>query len=128
MAKKTVAEKMYLKPGMKIGFFNAPKNVNKLLGKVPENVEVHSALESGNLDFILGFIEDYAMLEDNLSTLAQQIKPDGALWVAYHKGTSAVKTDINRDSIHKYGATLNLKGVSMISINENWSGFRFKKL
>lgn len=128
MPAKTVAQKMYMKLGMKAGFFNAPDNINTLLGEIPAGIEIHSALESTDLDFVLGFIEDRAMLKKNLPELAQQIKADGALWLAYHKGTSSVKTDVNRDSINKYGATLGLKGVAMVSIDENWSGFRFKKI
>jgi len=46
--------------------------------------------------------------------------------VAYHKGTSQIKTDINRDSINAYASTLGFQGVAMISINEDWSALRLK--
>lgn len=126
MSSKSVAEKMYIKPGMKVGFFNAPNNLMDLLGGLPDGVNVQQDL-NGELDLVLGFIDNREMLETNLADLKDAIKNDGALWLAYHKGSSSVDTDINRDSIHKFGQQLDLKGVAMVSINENWSGFRFKK-
>lgn len=128
MSSKTVAEKMHIKPGMEIGFFNAPENLEKLLGDLPDDVNVAEDLESTELDLILAFIEDHQMLEAYLYSLKNAITDDGALWLAYHKGSSSVNTDINRDTITKYGKQLGLKGIAMISINDNLSGFRFKKV
>lgn len=127
MSDKTVAEKMHIKPGMSIGFFNRPDNLNELLGGLPENVEVAEELENTNLDLILAFIEDRQMLEAYLYSLKNAIHDDGALWIAYHKGSSSINTDINRDTIAEYGTSMDLKAVAMISINDNWSGLRFKK-
>lgn len=127
MSSKSAAEKMYIKPGMSIGFFNAPENLMDLLGGLPDGVDVQPDF-NGELDLMLGFIENREMLEANLADLKDTIKDDGALWLAYHKGSSSMDTDINRDSIHKFGQQLDLKGVAMVSINKNWSGFRFKKI
>ena len=126
MSSKTVAQKMYIKPGMTMGLFNAPENIEKLLS-LPKEVKLHESFTS-DLDIMLAFIENRKMLEDNLSILKRQIHDDGALWLAYHKGSSSVDTDINRDRIHAYAQTLNLKGVGLVSINKNWSGFRFKRV
>ncbi|HET6528922.1 MAG TPA: hypothetical protein VFG39_09260 [Balneolaceae bacterium] len=119
---------MYIRPGMKISISNAPDNLDDLLGRLPSDVELAKNPENESLDLVLGFMENQAMLEKGLPALVRQIKADGALWIAYHKGSSSVQTDINRDSIHKFAETLNLKGVAMVSINDNWSGFRFKKV
>jgi hypothetical protein len=48
------------------------------------------------------------------------------MWVTYHKGTSKVKTDINRDTINAYVHSIGLEGVAMISIDEDWSALRLK--
>lgn len=128
MSKKTVAEKMYIKPGMEVGFFNAPENLDELLGGLPDGVEVAEDLEGTDLDFILAFIDDRQMLEAYLYSLKEALADDGALWLAYYKGSSSVDTDINRDLIHQYAQTLDLKGVGMVSIDDDRSGFRFKKV
>lgn len=128
MSEKTAAQKIHIKPGMDIGFFNAPENLYQLLGKLPENIDIAENLENTELDLILAFIEDRQMLEAYLYSLKSAIADDGALWLAYHKDSASTDTDINRDIIRKYAKQLDLKGVAMISINEDWSGFRFKKV
>lgn len=128
MSSKTVAEKMYLKKGMVIGFLNAPENLESLLGGFPNDLTIEEPSGDQKLSWVLGFIENKKMLYDKLNLLKDSISDDGAMWIAYHKGSSSVDTDINRDIIHKYASSLNLKGVAMVSINNNWSGFRFKKV
>jgi hypothetical protein len=50
------------------------------------------------------------------------------LWVSYFKGTAKTKTDINRDSLHAYARSIGLEGVSLISIDDDWSAMRFKSI
>ena len=123
MTSKTVAEKLHFKPGKTVTFFNPPKNNEELLGGIHEDISIS---EGDPADILLAYIENREQLERNLLALKSSIKDDGALWIAYHKGTSSVDTDINRDIIHDYAQDHGLKGVSMISINDNWSAFRFK--
>ncbi|NGP75398.1 DUF3052 domain-containing protein [Balneolaceae bacterium YR4-1] len=123
MSTKTVAEKIFLRQGKRVFFFNAPDNLGKLLGGIPEGV---IATEDDTVDIVLAFIENYKQLEKHLIGLKDRLKPKGALWIAYHKGTSSIDTDINRDSIIEFAMKHQLKGVAMVSINDNWSALRLK--
>jgi hypothetical protein len=123
MATKTVAEKLWMKPGKKVAFFNAPENNYTLLGGIPEEVELANGTPA---DILLAYIENRDQLEAHLAKLKGRVKADGALWIAYYKGTASVPTNINRDSIAKYALTNGLKPVAMISINDDWSGLRLK--
>ena len=123
MSSKTVAEKLHFKPSKAVTFFNPPDNNEELLGSIHEDIAIS---EGDPADILLAYIDNREQLERNLLALKSSIKDDGALWIAYHKGSSAVDTDINRDIIHDYAKKNGLKGVAMISINENWSAFRFK--
>ena len=122
MSSKTAAEKLHISPAKSVMFFNPPENNRELLG-ISEDISI---TEGDPADILLAYIENREQLERNLLALKSNIKDNGALWIAYHKGTSPVDTDISRDSIHAYAAENGLKGVSMISINDNWSAFRFK--
>lgn len=128
MSEKTVAEKMYIKPGMQIGLFNAPDDLSDLLGELPDGVDISENLEGVEVDLILGFMEDKSMLETYLSSLKEAIKTDGSLWIAYQKGSSPGNTELSRDTIYDFAQSIDLKGVGMVSIDEDWSGFRFKKV
>jgi hypothetical protein len=61
-----------------------------------------------------------------IARLQTAIGSRGALWVAYVKGTSALKSDINRDSIREYVATVGLDTVAQIAIDHDWSALRLK--
>jgi hypothetical protein len=54
------------------------------------------------------------------------LKADGLFWVTYPKGTSKIKADVNRDSIAAYAKSIGLQAVTMISIDDTWSGLRLK--
>ena len=58
--------------------------------------------------------------------LKKTLAPGGALWVTYHKGTSKIKTDINRDSINAYAGTLGMQAVAIISVDDDWAALRLK--
>lgn len=123
MASKTVADKLHIKPGKSVTFFNPPANNEELLGGLSQDIAIS---EGDPADILLAYIEDQKQLERNLLALKSSITEDGALWIAYHKGTSPVDTDINRDTINAYARKNGLKGVGMISINDDWSALRLK--
>lgn len=122
MAEKTPSEKMLMRPGRTIRYVNAPADLPAVLSKDPDPAPAADALA----DIILLFANHRAELEALLPPLRAQVAPDGMVWVAYHKGTSPVKTDINRDSIWKYARTIGFDAVSQVAINEDWSAMRLK--
>jgi len=69
--------------------------------------------------------------KEYLNFLHNQLKnvvPDSVLWFAYPKGTSKIKTDINRDTIRVTGEQFNITTVTSISIDDNWSALRFRPI
>ncbi len=130
MPEKTVAEKLLIKPGKSLRFVNAPSDLSTLMGSMPEGLRVVDDSAGPNslipADIIVLFANGRTDLETLLPGLRTALTPGGLLWVLYHKGTSAVKTDINRDTINSYASTIGLQGVAMVSINEDWSGLRLK--
>jgi hypothetical protein len=56
----------------------------------------------------------------------ERLEPKGALWVAYVKGTSKLRSDLHRDTIREYGDSIGLTSVAMIAIDDDWSALRLK--
>jgi hypothetical protein len=54
------------------------------------------------------------------------LNPGGMIWVTYPKGTSKIKSDVNRDSIREYAKTLGLEAVAIFSVDDDWSALRLK--
>ena len=125
MAEKTVAQKLGLKPGQTMLLKQAPADAASLLGKLPAGAELVTASKKP-CAFILMFAKDRAALVKGLAGCKSLLEPKGVLWVAYIKGTSAKKTDINRDSIREYAPTVGLDTVAQIAIDDDWSALRLK--
>lgn len=124
MPEKTIAQKLFLKDGMSFLLVNAPPGYSSQL-KLPKGVVT---VKRAPADCILAFIANSQEMRSQLPTLQESLAPDGMLWVCYHKGTSKIKTDINRDTLHGYAKTVGLNGVSLISLDDDWSAMRFKSV
>jgi hypothetical protein len=125
MTDKSIAQKLYIKPGFRFLLVNPPDGYLTQMGELPEGTILLSD-SSCLVDAIQVFISNREELEDRLPQLKDVLAPKGMLWVTYHKGTSKVKTDINRDTIYAYAHTIGLDGVAMVSIDDNWSAMRLK--
>ena len=127
MAEKTIAQKLQIKPGRIVLLVNAPPNYAALLEPLPEGVDIVAQPEQP-VDLIQMFVASRAELEAQLAALKPLLKPSGILWVTYHKGTSRVKTDINRDTIAAYAETIGLQPVAMVAIDRDWAALRLKQI
>lgn len=125
MSDKSVAEKLFLKPGGSLLLVNAPSNAKSLIGSLPKGTKLITDLSSADVAVL--FARDRKELEANLGRLKKRLNSKGALWVAYNKGSSKQKADINRDSIREYAATVGLTAVALISIDADWSCLRLKE-
>lgn len=74
------------------------------------------------------FINNNKEYLDFLNKQLKHIEPDSVLWFAYPKGTSKIKTDINRDTLRETGEGFNITTVTAISIDETWSALRFRPI
>ena len=63
-----------------------------------------------------------------LEEVANRLKYDGLLWVAYPKGTSKIKTDVNRDKGWDLARKLNLITIAIVSLDETWSAVRLRPM
>jgi len=125
MSDKTIAQKLGLKAGMTLLVRLPPDGVAASIGALPIGAElIFDTKKPAAL--ILMFARDKAALAKGLPGCKRKLAPGGALWVAYVKGTSALKTDINRDSIREYVATIGLDTVAQIAIDDDWSALRLK--
>jgi hypothetical protein len=121
-----LARKLLLKPGVSALVLNAPQGYLSQLEPLPEGASVVTAGQ-GQFAFVQLFIKD----SGELASLGQQAfsaaRPDGLLWLCYPKGTSKLKTDVNRDILNRRLAEEHgLEGVAMVSIDDTWSAMRFK--
>ena len=108
MSEKPIGQKLYLKEDQKFLVVNEPEGYRLLLGSLPKNI--HIVTDSAEpFDVIQVFVNDRKGLEAQLTRLKPVLRKNGIFWVIYPKGTSKIKTDINRDSIREFADTIGLQ-------------------
>ena len=122
---RPLPEKLFIREDYDVVVLNAPRDYKARLTPLPRGVSVHDRLGPSH-NLIQLFVKTKDELQEKLPPLIDHLKGDGWLWVSYPKGSSRVKTDINRDSIWEYAVTLGLKAVHQISLDETWSSIRFR--
>lgn len=103
---------------------NAPGEIEKELVTNGFNTAFDKAKSANTLVFINNNKEFVHFLNTQL----KKIEPDSVLWFAYPKGTSKIKTDINRDTIRTTGEEFGITTVTAISIDDTWSALRFRPI
>lgn len=104
---------------------NAPKALEEEWVKLGFKTALNKTIKNANT---LVFINNNTEFLDFLNNNLIDIETDSVLWFAYPKGTSKIKTDINRDTIRKTGEGYGITTVTAISINEIWSALRFRPI
>jgi hypothetical protein len=79
-----------------------------------------------NIDAVLIFVNNLTEVERLTPEGIATVRRDGLLWIAYPKGSSKVKTDVNRDTLWKAVQPLGWDAVRQIAIDETWSAIRFR--
>ena len=126
MPEKSILTKLQLKPGRKMLVINPPVGYLKKAGEIPPGAEL--AREPEQAFIIQVFLRTHIELEESLNRFSPLVQPGGMLWITYPKLTSVLKGDVHRDTINAYAQQKGWIGIAMISIDEDWSALRLKRL
>jgi hypothetical protein len=122
---KPLAKKLALKPGQAFLLLGAPPGYADALGPLPQGVKV-TTKAGGKADAVQVFATTNEELKDALARARAALNPGGMIWLTYPKGTSKMKSDINRDSIREYALSVGLETVALVAVDDDWSAIRCK--
>ena len=122
MPESPLAKKMKLTSGLKASVINAPENYMEAL----RHDAAISPTLNGKFDWIQIFVRSQAELEALAPKVAKALKPESMLWISFPKGTSKIQTDLTRDKGWDALRDLDLKWITLISVNETWSAFSLR--
>jgi hypothetical protein len=121
-----ILKKLFFKDQEPVLLLGLPVELKSLVKAF--GVTVHSA-PKGQYDFLLCFVKSLAEGEKLAKILPKLFMEKTVLWVAYPKGASKkYKSDYNRDTGHALMAKSGFDGVSLVSLDADWSAMRFKKI
>ena len=122
MPESALAKKMKLRPGVRAAIIHAPE---KYLDQLKHDSEVSQKL-SGKFDWVQIFAKNKKELDSLAPKAANALKPESILWLSFPKGSSKIQTDLTRDKGWEVLQGLDLKWVTLISADENWSAFALR--
>jgi hypothetical protein len=119
-----LAKKLGIKENFRIALINSPDQFEDALGALPPGVTL-AATAKEPINLILFFAKSQADLKKNFARLAENLVPNGMLWVGWPKKTSGVPTDLTEGIVQKIGLAAGLVDTKVCAIDEIWSGLRF---
>jgi hypothetical protein len=123
-SKRTLVEKLGIKPSTRVVALSAPPSYPSLLGPLPTGSSLHSRLPSAS-----GFIHKFARTRDDLAAdfprLARALTDNGTLWISWPKRASGMETDLTEDIVRDIGLKEGLVDVKVCAVDEVWSGLKF---
>ena len=122
-SKRSLPEKLGLKPGSNYIVINEPPNYAEVLGELPSGLKLARSLRAP-LDFIQFFTTERKHLEKNIGALKRALVSNGVLWVSWPKGASKVKTDVNENVVREIALKNGLVDIKVCAVDEVWSGLK----
>ena len=132
--KKSLAQKLGLKPGLSAAVVRAPEKYLREIGGATADIKTIAADSDitslhKQLDFIHLFTRERTVLEKTFPELKEALAPDGALWVSWPKASALMGSgpapDINENVVREVGLTNGLVDVKVVSVDETWSALKF---
>ena len=117
MAVSAIGKKLKLVGRKRAAVLNAPSGYADSLG-----TEVATKL-TGKFDWIQVFVKTQAELEKVAAKAAAALEPESILWFTFPKGSSKIQTDLTRDKGWEVLPKLDLKWITLVSVDDTWSAF-----
>lgn len=122
MEQSPLSKKLKLKAGASAAVVNAPAGYLDELKPLPDGATLTGTL-SGPHDWIQVFCATRADLEQLAPEAASALAPASVLWLCFPKGTSKIQADLTRDIGWDVMEQIDLKYITLVSVNDTWSAF-----
>ena len=127
---KSVAERLLIKPGMRVLLISPGWDASGLIGPLPSGATAVAPGAAGPgqvANVVVLFVRNEAELRAHLADAAAAAGGDGLLWLAYPKLSSGIATDLSRDAITPLTDSLaGLTGITLIAVDATWSAMRLR--
>jgi len=117
-----LAKKLSLRDGQRVWFDNMPEDIADEIGDYALDLTFVDPAQG--IDAAHVFVTERADLENKLTTLRNQIAPDGQVWVSWPKKAAKVPTDITEDTIREVALPMGFVDTKVCAIDETWSGLK----
>lgn len=119
---KPLAQKLGLKPGLRVRLHSAPDDYAQLTGFDLSQCQLLQRAEP--FDFGHAFVRSRAELTQALDALQEQLQDKGMVWISWPKKSSGVATDLTEDGIRELALPRGLVDIKVCAVDAIWSGLK----
>ena len=116
LGKRTLAQKLGIKPEMEVLFHDIPKAYFTWIGIDQKHFPFK---EEANWNFAHLFLTTTDDLEHWINHLRFKIDTAGMIWVSWNKKSSGISTQLNEDIIRDTALAIGLVDIKVCSVNED---------
>jgi hypothetical protein len=120
-----LVKKLGFKERFRAALVNPPRNFQRELDPLPQDVTIFSGTLPKDLDLILLFTVSQETLVKEFPRLAKKLLQNGMLWIAWPKKASGLSTDLSENIVRRIGLEAGLVDVRICAVNDVWSGLKF---
>ena len=118
-----LARKLGVKDGSRVLLVGAPNGFD--LGALDGPAHIHRRAGGSPYDVVLAFCGDRRTVGRRFSELTQRTTTAGALWIAWPKRSSGVRTELDENVVRDTGLDAGLVDVKVCAVDETWSALKF---
>ncbi len=124
----TLFKKLNYKNQTKIIILNSPSSFKNEINEMKDFAKIEKQLNN-DIEFVMCFTLTLKEVENFAFQIKGKLKNDAVVWVCYPKQSSKnYNCDFNRDNGFESLKKINLETVRQVSIDEDFSALRFRKL
>jgi hypothetical protein len=118
-------KKLGIRDKYSVLLLNAPRRFERKLDPLPEGADYVEDAASARVAVL--FTASQAELVRDFRPLAKALPEKSALWIAWPKKASGVKTDLNENVVREFGLHAGWVDYKVCAIDETWSGLCFAR-
>jgi len=116
-----LARKLGVKPQSNVMVQGAPDGWQ--IPGLPEGASVVRTAKKA--DVVVAFFRHSAELSARVAKLAQVVRPNGALWLAWPRRAGGHDSDVTDNVVRQIVLPLGLVDVKVAALDQDWSGLKF---
>jgi hypothetical protein len=117
-----LAKKLKIKSGDRLIQFEPPANFTSIL-----SVDVAQDFTANSADVLLFFALNSSKLKNHFLNAYHAVKAKGLIWVLFPKKSAGIQSDLTRDTGWESIENVEMKPLTLVSFDEKWSAFGFRK-
>jgi hypothetical protein len=121
----SLGDRLQLKGHASFDLIHVPEGYAARLSAELSDIRVKE-VKSAKSDAVLLFVSSKSEVQAYAPPMLSSIEETALVWIAYPKGGSSIKTDVNRDILWKTLEDTGWRPVRQIALDETWSAMRFR--